>query len=222
MRVLVACEFSGRVRDAFLRLGHQAVSCDLLPSNNLGPHIQDSILNHLTPDWDLLIAFPPCTHLASSGARWFKSKPHLQQEALNFVSLLWSAPIPHIALENPIGILSTHFRRPDQIINPWQFGHPESKSTCLWLKNLPTLRPTRICEPDWLCRCGCIFPFPLGKYGCPSCHSGPARPTWKNQTITNQNKVPQSRNRWKLRSLTYPGIASAMATQWSTYVLNHP
>ena len=143
MKVLIACEFSGIVRDAFLRAGHEAVSCDFLPCERQGPHIQDNVLNHLK-GWDLMIAHPPCTHLAVSGARWFSKKVKEQEEALNFVKQLLNAPIPRIALENPISIISTRIRKPDQIIQPWQFGHGETKATCLWLKNLPSLIPTQI------------------------------------------------------------------------------
>ncbi len=148
MRVLIACEFSGIVRRAFAALGHQAWSCDLLPAEDGGQHIQDDIFNmNLSADyWDLMIAFPPCTHLASSGARWFKEKKIEQVTALNFVKRLLDTPIDRIALENPIGIISTRIRKPDQIIQPWQFGHGETKATCLWLKNLPPLKPTKIVE----------------------------------------------------------------------------
>jgi hypothetical protein len=147
MRVLVACEFSGIVRDAFIRRGHAAVSCDLLPTERLGPHIEGDInevfwLN----EYDLMIAFPPCTHLASSGARWFNDKLPQQGEAIWFVRQLMNAPITRIAIENPIGVLSTQIRKPDQIIQPWQFGHGETKATCLWLKNLPKLVPTNIVD----------------------------------------------------------------------------
>lgn len=133
MRVLVACEFSGRVRDAFIRRGHDAWSCDLLPTEVPGPHIQGDVLSILGNGWDLMIAHPPCTHLAASGARWWKEKgPMVQWEALEFVRALLAAPIPKIALENPVGKISTSIRKPDQIIQPWQFGHPETKATCLF------------------------------------------------------------------------------------------
>jgi site-specific DNA-cytosine methylase len=145
MRVLVACEFSGVVREAFRKCGADAWSCDLLPSEKPSRyHIQDNVLNQLVFNWDLLIAFPPCTHLCVSGARWFSAKQKQQEEALDFVRLLLEAPIPRICLENPVGIISTKIRKPDQIIHPWQFGHGETKRTCLWLKNLPLLLPTRI------------------------------------------------------------------------------
>lgn len=144
MRVLVACEFSGIVRDAFARRGHAAYSCDILPSEAGGLHIQDDARRVLDLGWDLMIAHPPCTHLAVSGARWFKDKQTEQAYALEFVRQLLDAPIPRIALENPISIISSRIRKPDQIIQPWQFGHGEVKATCLWLKNLPKLVPTNI------------------------------------------------------------------------------
>lgn len=143
MRVLVACEFSGIVRDAFINAGHDVYSCDLLPTERPGPHIQDNVLYRLTDGWDLMIAHPPCTHLAVSGARWFKEKAKEQEEALEFVRKLLDAPIPRIALENPISIISTRIRKPDQIVQPYMFGHGETKATCLWLKNLPKLKPTQ-------------------------------------------------------------------------------
>lgn len=144
MRVLVACEFSGVVRDAFIRRGHEAMSCDLLPSETPGPHYRGDVRDILGAGWDLLIAHPPCTHLAVSGARWFKEKRREQEEALEFVRLLLDAPIPMIALENPVSIISSRIRKPDQILQPWMFGHGEVKATCLWLKNLPKLVPTNI------------------------------------------------------------------------------
>lgn len=147
MRVLVACEFSGRVRDAFRWLGHDAWSCDILDTDaDRKWHIKDDVLNHVDAGWDLMIAHPPCTHLAVSGARWFKDKQIEQAEALGFVKLLLDAPIPRIALENPVSVISSRIRKPDQIIQPWQFGHGETKATCLWLKNLPKLMPTDIVD----------------------------------------------------------------------------
>jgi hypothetical protein len=146
MRVLVACEYSGAVRDAFITRGHEALSCDLLPTDVDGPHYQGDVKDIINDGWDLMLAFPPCTHLAVSGARWFKEKQAEQQEALEFVRFLLDAPIPKIALENPISIISSKIRKPDQIIQPWQFGHGETKATCLWLKNLPLLVPTNIVD----------------------------------------------------------------------------
>lgn len=180
MRVLVACEYSGRVRDAFIAKGHDAMSCDLLPTEASGPHYQGDIRDVIEDGWDLMIAHPPCTHLAVSGARWFKDKQVEQADALAFVRLLLAAPIPRIALENPISIISSRIRKPDQIIHPWQFGHGETKATCLWLKGLPKLKPTDVVD---------------GREA-------------------RVHRLPPSADRWKLRSLTYQGIADAMASQW--------
>lgn len=146
MKVLVACEYSGRVRDAFRALGHDAVSCDLLPSEAPGPHYHCDVRQVLGCGWDILIAHPPCTHLAVSGARHFAHKTQEQADALAFVQLLLNAPVSRIAIENHISIISSRIRKPDQIIQPWQFGHGETKATCLWLKNLPRLVPTNIVE----------------------------------------------------------------------------
>ena len=146
MKVLVACEFSGTVRDEFRAHGHDAWSADLLPSERGGPHYQCDVRRVLDHGWDLMVCHPPCTHLAVSGARWFKDKQAEQAEALQFVRDLLDAPIPRIALENPVSIISSRIRKPDQVIQPWMFGHGEVKATCLWLKNLPKLRPTNIVE----------------------------------------------------------------------------
>jgi hypothetical protein len=146
MKVLVACEYSGRVRDAFLARGHEAMSCDLLPTEVAGPHYQGDVRDVLGNGWDLMVCHPPCTHLAVSGARWFHLKQEEQAEALEFVRMLLSAPIQRIALENPVSIISSRIRKPDQVIQPWQFGHGEVKATCLWLKNLPKLVPTNVVE----------------------------------------------------------------------------
>ena len=189
MKVLIACEYSGTVRDAFIAQGHEAISCDLLATDATGPHYQGDVRDILGDGFDLMIAHPPCTHLAVSGARWFKDKQTEQAEALDFVRLLLGASIEKIALENPISIISSRIRKPDQIIQPWQFGHPESKSTCLWLKNLPKLMATN------------ILPLPVDG-------------RWENQTPSGQNKLGPSEDRWKLRSVTYKGIAQAMASQW--------
>jgi hypothetical protein len=190
MRVLVACEFSGIVRDAFLKRGHDAWSCDLLPTEKEGPHIQDDVLKHLDNGWDLMIAHPPCTHLAVSGARWFKHKTREQLAAIHFFNYLVAAPIPKIAIENPICIMSRVYRKPDIIIQPWMFGHSETKATCLWLKNLPLLEPTNIV--------GEALPL-FGKNG------------HREQRVW---KEPPSPDRWKNRSRFYQGIADAMAEQW--------
>ncbi len=146
MKVLIACEYSGVVRDAFLARGHDAMSCDLLPTDVAGPHYQGDVFDIINNGWDLMIAHPPCTHLAVSGARWFKDKQQEQAEALDFVRRLLAASVAKIALENPISIISSRICKPDQIIQPWQFGHGETKATCLWLKNLPKLTPTNIVE----------------------------------------------------------------------------
>jgi len=148
VRILVACEYSGRVRDAFLRKGHDAMSCDFLPTDVPGPHYQGDVRDVLDERWDLMVAHPPCDHLAVSGARWFKEKQAdgRQQAAIAFFMLLANADIPRICIENPVCIMSSHWRKPDQIIQPWQYGHGETKATCLWLKNLPKLKPTNIVE----------------------------------------------------------------------------
>lgn len=191
MKVLVACEFSGRVRDAFLARGHDAWSCDLLPSEVPGPHLQDDVLKiAYAHPWDLMIAFPPCTHLAASGARWWKNKQAEQEDALEFVFALRSAPITKIAIENPVGILSSVWRKPDQIVQPWWFGDMATKATCLWLKNLPALQPTNVVDKGPRTRIA-------GRTSMPS---------WYN--------LPESKNRSRLRSITFPGLAQAMAQQW--------
>lgn len=145
-RVLVACEYSGVVRDEFASLGWDSWSCDLLPTEKPGQHYRGDVRDILNEGWDIMVAHPPCTHLAVSGARWFKEKLREQAEALQFVRSLLAAPIPCIAVENPVSIISSRIRKPDQVIQPWQFGHGETKATCLWLKNLPLLRPTNIVE----------------------------------------------------------------------------
>ena len=218
VRVLVACEYSGTVRDAFNKLGFDAWSCDILPTDKPGNHLQCDVREILNDGWDIMIAHPPCTYLSSSGLHWNKRTPGRQEkteEALKFVELLLNAPIKHIALENPIGAISSQIRKPEQIIQPYEYGHPESKSTCLWLKNLPVLKPTKFA--DWKyyrCKCGNVFEAELGKYGC--C-DGPAKIMWDNQTKSGQNKLPPSKDRWKIRSKTYQGIADAMAMQWGFY-----
>lgn len=148
MKILVACEYSGRVRDAFAHMGHDATSCDMLPTDAPGPHYQGDVTDILGDGWDMMVAFPPCTHLAVSGARWFKEKraDGRQQAALDFVRLLMDAKIDKIAIENPVSIISSHIRKPDQTIQPWQYGHGETKRTCLWLKGLPLLTPTDIVD----------------------------------------------------------------------------
>lgn len=217
MRVLVACEESGRVRDAFIEHGHDAISCDLLPTAQPGPHLVGDIRDVDLAGYDLMIAFPPCTDLAVSGARYFEAKraDGRQQAALDLVRYLLDAPVPLIALENPVGVISSEIRRPDQIVQPWQFGHPESKTTCLWLKGLPALEPTHIVDPPFYGCCGARFPFALGKYGCPNCNGAKkARPVYANQTPSGQNRLGPSPTRALERARTYQGIAEAMAEQW--------
>jgi hypothetical protein len=219
VRVLVACESSGAVRDAFIRAGHYAASCDLLPSESpLGDHYQCDATEILDHGWDLLIAHPPCTYLSVSGMHWTTRglrDPKLTEDALDFVRLFMEAPIERIAIENPVSVISSRIRKPDQIIQPYQFGHDASKKTCLWLKGLPLLKPTQMVEPRMVC-CGVTLPDGVGKHGCPDCcGEKAARPRWGNQTDSGQNKLPPSKDRWKLRSKTYEGIADAMAAQWS-------
>lgn len=192
MKVLVGCEFSGIVREAFRKLGHDAWSCDLLPADDKSEyHLQCDVLTILKDGWDLAIFHPPCTHLASSGARWFKDKQKEQEEALEFVRKLLNAPIEKIALENPVGVISSKIRQPDQIIQPWMFGDEATKTTCLWLKNLPKLTPTNI----------------VSKGERHITKSGRSLPKWYN--------LPPSPDRGKKRSITFQGIANAMSIQWS-------
>lgn len=195
MRVLVACEYSGTVRDAFIAAGHEALSCDLLPTDSPGPHHQGDVMDIINDGWDLMIAHPPCTYLSVSGMHWTTRglrDPQLTEDALDFVRLLMAAPLPRIAIENPVSVISSRVRKPDQIITPYQFGHDASKKTCLWLKDLPPLRPTLFVEPRIV----------------------NGKPRWGNQTDSGQNKLAPSADRWKIRSETYTGIAQAMANQW--------
>ena len=202
LKVLVACEYSGRVRDAFIARGHTAMSCDLLPTDVAGPHYQGDVFDIINDGWDLMIAHPPCTYLSVSGMHWTTRglrDPQLTEDALEFVQRLMGAPIERIAVENPISVISSRIRKPDQIISPYQFGHDASKKTCLWLKGLPLLTPTQMVEPR-------VVITPSGK---------PAK-RWGNQCDNyGQDKLPPSADRWKLRSATYQGIADAMAAQWS-------
>lgn len=193
--VLVACEFSGTVRDAFAAAGHYAMSCDLLPTEAPGPHYQGDVRDVLNDGWDLIVAHPPCTYLSVSGMHWTRRglrDPQLTEDALEFVQLLLDAPIPRIALENPVSVISSRIRKPDQIIQPHQFGHDASKKTCLWLKNLPLLQATAHVAPRIV----------------------DGRKRWGNQTDSGQNRLGPSEDRWAKRSATYPGIAQAMADQW--------
>ncbi len=180
MKVLVACEFSGIVRDAFASRGHDAWSCDLLPTERQGNHLQCPVANLIHQEWDLIVAHPPCTHLAVSGARWFRDKKNEQKEAIDFFMILARMDVPRIAIENPIGIMSTLFRKPDQIIQPWQFGHGETKATCLWLKNLSQLIPTNIVEG----RHGRVWREP------------PSPDRWKNRSRTYQGIANAMAEQW--------------------------
>jgi len=201
MRVLVACEYSGTVRDAFLRRGHDAMSCDLLPTDAPGPHYQGDVRDILADGWDLLIAHPPCQYLCSSGLHWNHRRPgraELTEQALDFVRLLMGTSIPRWAIENSVGCIGTRIRPADQVVQPWQFGHDASKATCLWLHGLPQLVPTVEVAPRIV--------------------GGKKR--WANQTDGGQNKLPPSDDRWKIRSTTYQGIAEAMAEQWTATATN--
>lgn len=190
MKVLVACEYSGRVRDAFTAQGHDAWSCDIVDTQgDPAKHIKTDVLNVLNSGWDLMVAFPPCTHLAASGARWFPQKQKEQEEALWFVKVLMDCGIPRIAIENPIGVISTKIRKPDQIVQPWMFGDPYQKATCLWLKNLPKLTPTNVVSSGEIV-----------------VHGGKRIPKWYS-------------NRELPRDLTFPGLAAAMAEQWGKEVV---
>ena len=199
MRVLVGCEYSGRVRNAFREAGHDAWSCDLLPSEDDSPfHIQGDVLPLLDQGWDLGIFHPPCTYLAVSGLHWNKRDPARAaktEEALGFVRALMSAPIERICVENPVSCISSRIRKPDQIIQPYEFGEDASKKTCLWLKNLDLLTPTQMVAPRLV----------------------DGKPRWSNQTDSGQNRLGPSEDRWKERSRTFAGVAKAMAEQWGRY-----
>ena len=188
MKILIACEYSGIVREAFRAKGHDAWSCDLLPTDIPGQHIQGNVLDILEDNWDMMIAHPPCTYLAVSGAAWFKYKKEEQMAALRFVRYLLQCDIPKIALENPVSIISTKIRKPDQIIHPWMFGHLEKKTTCLWLKELPKLIETNNVKAE-------MEKLPKNKQ-------------------ERLHYLPPGKDRWKERSKTFQGIADAMAEQW--------
>lgn len=195
MRVLVACEYSGAVRDAFRARGHDAMSCDLLPTDVDGPHYQGDVFDVIGDGWDLMVAHPPCTYLSSSGLHWngrVEGRAAKTEDALAFVRALLDAPIPRIAVENPVGCIGTRIRKADQTIQPHQFGDDASKATCLWLKGLPLLTPTAHVPGREV----------NGRF------------RWANQTDSGQNRLAPSADRWKLRSATFPGIAAAMADQW--------
>lgn len=199
MKVLVACEYSGRVRDAFIAMGHDAVSCDFEKAETPGPHYQGDVRDLLDDYWNLMIAHPSCTFLCSSGMHWTTRglrDPQLTEDALGFVKLLLNSNIEKVALENPIGVISSRIRKPDQIIQPYHFGDDASKATCLWLKNLKPLTHTHIVEPRIV--------------------NGKKR--WANQCDSGQNKLGPSEDRWKERSRTYQGIANAMAHQWGGFL----
>lgn len=180
MKILIACEYSGIVREEFSKLGHDVWSCDLLETEIPGNHLQCDVREIFGEGWDMMIAHPPCTHLAVSGARWFKEKKEEQKEALEFVRLLLNAPIKKVALENPISIISSHIRKPDQIIQPWQYGHGETKATCLWLQNLPKLQPTNIVEG----REQRIWKMP------------PSKNRWKERSRTFEGIAQAMANQW--------------------------
>lgn len=195
MKVLIACEYSGIVRNAFIKAGHDAISCDILPTEIPGNHIQENVLNILKNGWDMMIGHPPCTYLSVSGNRWMKNNPERElkrNEAADFFMKLYNADIEKIAIENPVGIMSTRFRKPDQYIQPYEYGYPETKKTGLWLRGLPKLEPTNIVEPIYI----------IGKDGK---KYSPVHyfSQWKDKT-----------ERWKIRSKTYTGISEAMAKQW--------
>lgn len=199
MRVLIACEFSGIVRDAFRSRGHDAVSCDLLPSETPGPHMQGDILSLLDDSWDLMIAHPPCTYLTVAANGWHARRPErapLREDAAEFFMALYNAPIPRVCIENPIGVMSTRFRKPDQIVQPWMFGHDTRKATCFWLRGLPRLLPTEVVAPETV-----KGTSPKGK---------------KYYAL---NWLPANAERWKIRSRTFQGIANAFASQWGSLVL---
>ena len=204
MKILIACEFSGVVREAFRKKGHEAWSCDLLPSEIPSSfHIEDNVLNYLNNGWDLMVAHPPCTYLSNAGNGWFNEdiygekavkRKQEREHAFNFVMKLANAPIHRICIENPVGWLNNHYRKPDQIIQPWQFGNTENKRTCLWLKNLPLLKSTHITIPE------------IKGYFMSGKKEG--KPIYFVDSIHGRNRAIE-------RSRTFPGIAEAMAEQWS-------
>ena len=215
-RVLIACERFGVIRDAFIKAGHDAVSCDLVDTAVPGPHYTGDVRDILDDGWDLMIAHPDCTYLCSSGLHWNHRVPgraQLTEEALDFVRLLMAAPISRIAIENPMGRIGTAIRKADQTIQPYEFGDNASKRTGLWLKNLPLLKPTGFVEPRLVCQ-DCKFVFAYGHHKCLKCGSHRYLPRWDNQTDSGQNKLGPSDDRAMLRAKTYQGWADAMADQW--------
>jgi hypothetical protein len=201
MRVLIACEFSGTVRDAFIKGGHEAMSCDLEPTSVPGPHYQGNVMDIINDGWDLMIAHPPCTYLTVTGNKWFKpeyadrfpTRHQDRENAADFFMALANANIPKIAIENPIGVMSTRYKKPNQVVHPWQFGHEASKSTCLWLKGLPNLNPTNIVSK------GEFITYKSGK----------RMTKWYADAASLSPK-----ERAKVRNTTFQGIADAMAAQW--------
>jgi len=227
LRLLVACEFSGTVRDAFAALGWEAWSCDLIASEKPGNHHQRDVRDVINSEgpWDLLIAHPPCRYLSSSGMHWTTRglrDPEETIKAIRFAELLWDAPIPRICLENPTGCLSTRSRlgKPRQRVQPYEFGHDASKCTWLWLKNLPALSldPDAYIKPRRVCKCGEAY---RSLMSCPKCGASVSfsKPRWANQTDSGQNKLAPSDRRAQERAITYPGIANAMARQWTDEIL---
>lgn len=227
MNVLIGCEASGTVREAFRKLGYDAYSCDLLPAVDGSPyHLQVDVREALTVrDWDLFIVHPTCTYLCSSGLHWNargrivggRPRSELTEEALNFVRVMMDAPVDRIAIENPVGCIGTRIRPADQYIQPWQFGDDASKRTGLWPKNLPKLRadPSAAFPPRYVCRdCGNVMPGFCG--ACSRCAGERVAERWGNQTDSGQNRLGPSDDRWQARSVTYQGIANAMAQQWGT------
>lgn len=199
MRVLVGCEYSGVVRDAFISMGHDAISCDLLPTDVPGPHYQGDVRDIWGDGFDLMIIHPDCTYVCGSGWHWNKrvvGRYMLSLRAIEFFKECMAAPVPKICAENPVGVLSSHYRKPDQYIQPYEYGHDASKKTGLWLKNLPLLQPTKYVEPRIVT------------------HTR----RWSNQTDSGQNRLPPSEDRWKIRSRTYEGWAKAMAEQWGGFL----
>lgn len=232
MNVLIGCEYSGEEREAFAALGHYAVSCDFLPTDRPGHHYQGDVRDILKFNWDLFIVHPTCTFMTVAGIHWNRNPNHKRGQdeingltwgeretaaSLDFVRFcLGQSHIPKICLENPVSIISTHVRKPDQIVQPWQHGHTESKATCYWLKGLPLLTPTKIMAPPaWRCCNLKLDVETVGMRGCPNCNgSKTPKPLWDNMTPSGQNKLGPSPDRWKIRSTTYSGIAKAMAAQW--------
>lgn len=224
MRVLIACEYSGRTRRAFAALGHDVLSADFEPAEDGSPYHYQGDCFDLIKDqrFDLMIAHPPCTYLSVSGLHWntrgiiVDGRPRAEhtEDALNFVRRLMAVDIPRIAIENPVSCISSRIRKPDQIIQPWMFGEDASKATCLWLKGLPLLQPTNPVAGRRYC-CGIALPEAVGDRGCPNCNGDKkAKRIYGNQTPSGQNSLGPSPTRWKERSRTYEGIAAAFAAQW--------